>query len=124
MKGSKLQRQTRAALAERIRERRELAGRGQAQIALALGVTYSQYRRYELGQTSLDIGDVVAIANAIGCAPGDLLSGVLPGGDGAEPTISSEGIALARAYDALESESLKKLARDYLRDMKKIEDKP
>ena len=86
---------------QRIRAERKLAGLSQAHVADQIGVSFQQLQKYENATNRVSASMLVAIANAIGCLPADLL----PPSDGLERpnlvnqvTASAYGLELNKAF--------------------------
>ncbi|MDP1555192.1 MAG: helix-turn-helix transcriptional regulator [Hyphomonas sp.] len=62
----------------RIRQERKRAGLTQSDLAEAMDKDDSTISRWERGQMDFSVGDLIKIAEILGCAPGRLISG----GDG------------------------------------------
>lgn len=115
--------QFRRLLGARLRERRVMAGLSIGEVARGIAVSESQLCRYEAGDTGVELSTIVAIAAAVKCSVlGGILIHVLPELEDTKPPISNDGLALARAFDALGSDELRKLGTAYVRDLKRAAD--
>lgn len=104
------------ALGARVRERRLTLGLSLDKAAEAISVTEGQFSRYETGDTPLSIRTLHNIAEALSCSVMDLLGGIMPERKASAP-LSDGAIALARTYDRLETDHLKRLAAAYVRGL-------
>lgn len=62
-------------LGDRIRRVRVMAGLTQSATAKALGVTFQQLQKYELGINRISAGTLMTLADALGVHPALLLTG-------------------------------------------------
>lgn len=63
-----------AEIGERIRNRRAVLGMSQAELADRIGMSFQQVQKYERGANRIASSILVRVADALDCAPGDLLS--------------------------------------------------
>lgn len=63
-----------AEIGERIRNRRAVLGMSQAELADRIGMSFQQVQKYERGANRIASSILVRVADALKCAPGDLLS--------------------------------------------------
>lgn len=84
-----------AEIGERIRNRRAVLGMSQAELADRIGMSFQQVQKYERGANRIASSILVRVADALNCAPGNLLSSQKSKGRGAS--------ALDREIDALAS---------------------
>ena len=63
-----------AEIGERIRNRRAVLGMSQAELADRIGMSFQQVQKYERGANRIASSILVRVADALNCAPGDLLS--------------------------------------------------
>ena len=63
-----------AEIGERIRNRRAILGMSQAELADRIGMSFQQVQKYERGANRIASSILVRVADALNCAPGDLLS--------------------------------------------------
>jgi transcriptional regulator with XRE-family HTH domain len=63
-----------AEIGERIRNRRATLGVSQAELADRIGMSFQQVQKYERGSNRIASSILVRVADALECAPGDLLS--------------------------------------------------
>lgn len=105
---------------QRMRERRVQLGLSLAQLAVALGVTTQQARKYESGQNGIPAGRLASLAALLGVEPAWLFDGLNP-----DPGIQLTGkepvyvpllptrprmlLELIRAGDRMEDEKLSAL---------------
>jgi transcriptional regulator with XRE-family HTH domain len=75
----------------RVRLRRQEINITQAALAASIGVTFQQVQKYEKGANRISASTLVAIATALGVAPGDLIDNA-PGS--LKVSKPSEGLAL------------------------------
>jgi transcriptional regulator with XRE-family HTH domain len=92
----------------RIRKRRNAAGMTLDSVADHIGVSTVQVQRYELGQRTLDIPTVVAIAEKLRCAPADFFNG------GTIDGLSKDAINTARLLDSLRSVGLRHTIKGFM----------
>lgn len=89
------------AFGEMVRNRRILAGLSQAALGEALGLTFQQVQKYELGSNRVSVNRLFALGNALGSSPSALLHD-LEGELGLNPTSSPADEAASPAQkDAL-----------------------
>lgn len=62
-----------AEIGERIRSRRAMLGMSQAELAERIGMSFQQVQKYERGANRIASSILVRVADALKCAPGDLL---------------------------------------------------
>ncbi|MBN6820679.1 helix-turn-helix transcriptional regulator [Methylobacterium organophilum] len=65
-------------IAGRIREFRKAAGLSQSQLGAAIGVTFQQCQKYELGSNKITAGRLQLVAEALGVQPADFFTEVEP----------------------------------------------
>jgi transcriptional regulator with XRE-family HTH domain len=82
------------AVGLRIRERRRALGLSQSQLAQALGVTFQQVQKYELGANRVSASRLAAIAEVLDTTCGRLFGEVLS-------ALSNEAEQLLRLFDRL-----------------------
>lgn len=63
-----------AEIGERIRNRRAVLGMSQAELADRIGMSFQQVQKYERGANRIASSILVRVADALNCAPGELLS--------------------------------------------------
>lgn len=64
-----------AEIGERIRLRRASLGMSQAELAERIGMSFQQVQKYERGANRIASSILIRVADALDCAPGDLLVG-------------------------------------------------
>ncbi len=69
-----LQEAVEAEIGERIRVRRSALGMSQAELADRIGMSFQQVQKYERGANRIASSILVRVADALGCAPGELLT--------------------------------------------------
>jgi transcriptional regulator with XRE-family HTH domain len=96
-----------AEIGERIRSRRASLGMSQAELADRIGMSFQQVQKYERGANRIASSILVRVANALDCAPGDLLGGKKPKGRGPS-TADREIDAVVSRIKMLKSASTRK----------------
>lgn len=91
------------ALGARIRAARLAAGLRQEDLARAIGVSYQQVWKYETGTNRLPAARLLAIAEAVGEAPGTLLAGDLVPLRGRHDRLVQAIAARLRQVDSLQA---------------------
>lgn len=82
-----------------VRARRIVAGMTQADVGAALGVTYQQLQKYEVGCNRLSVEKLVSVAQAIGTTPHELLE-----------TATSEEAPIEQSRDRMALEIARRIA--------------
>lgn len=103
---------------ERLRVARQLAGVTQQRLGEMLGVSFQAVQKYENGENRLSAGRLVKAAELLGVTLAFFVKETPRVEPAALPTdLSSDEIALLRAYRALKSERLRSQLRRLLETM-------
>lgn len=96
-----------AEIGERIRSRRATLGMSQAELADRIGMSFQQVQKYERGANRIASSILVRVADALDCAPGELLTSGKAKGRG--PTAADREVdALASRIKMLKSAPARK----------------
>jgi transcriptional regulator with XRE-family HTH domain len=118
-----------AHVGARIRLRRMLIGLSQERLGDALGVTFQQIQKYERGANRISASKLYEVSRVLGVPVSHFLDGLtVEGGHGgkAAPDTSGhimdfvrspEGLALNRAFAAIEDPRTKRAVLDLVRSM-------
>ncbi len=102
-----LQEAVEAEIGKRIRVRRAALGISQAELADRIGMSFQQVQKYERGANRIASSILVRVADALGCAPGDLLTAAK--GKGRAPSAMDREIdAFASRIKMLKSAAVRK----------------
>ena len=85
------------ALGHAIRERRQLAGMAQNQLAQTGGISYPQFQKYENGRNRISFSRLAQISRALSCSVTELAAAV---DDGSGPLVTLEYQRFFRVPDA------------------------
>jgi transcriptional regulator with XRE-family HTH domain len=96
-----------AEIGERIRNRRAVLGMSQAELADRIGMSFQQVQKYERGANRIASSILVRVADALNCAPGDLLSSHKSKGRGSS-AVDREIDAIASRIKMLKSAPARK----------------
>lgn len=102
-----LEEEVEAEIGERIRSRRAALGMSQAELADRIGMSFQQVQKYERGANRIASSILVRVADALNCAPGDLLVGGKVKGRGASAA-DREADAIATRIKMLKSAPARK----------------
>lgn len=87
----------------RLREIRELRGKTQAEIAAALGLRQTSYRRYESGERQVKLHQLPGFAKVLSCRVAELLP--------VEHALNASQVQLLDVFDCMSADQQRRLQR-------------
>ena len=98
-----------AELGARLRAARLKRGIPYPELAVIAGVSPTHYTTYETGRHPIPLFTLLAVVPALGCTYADLLPAIA---GGRSPLFSTEALELARAFDQIKDENIRRLLSD------------
>ena len=102
------------AVGERVREIRQLRGISQAALGKAVGVTFQQIHKYEVGTSRMAVSTLLTITKALRINPALLLDDGVSGASSGGRLPLAEQVAVLEAYEGLGDPSLRRQALEIL----------